>query len=96
MPPIWFYDLMYRWRAPWEMGARAELIALVQAGRATPERLAPGRAVDLGCGAGGNAVFLAQAGFDVVGVDFSSVALRSDAHRSPPMCPSGSTSSAAI
>jgi SAM-dependent methyltransferase len=76
MPPIWFYDLMYRWRAPWEMGARAELIALVQAGRVTPERLAPGRAVDLGCGAGANAVFLAQAGFDVVGVDFSSVALR--------------------
>jgi SAM-dependent methyltransferase len=76
MPPIWFYDLMYRWRAPWEMGARAELIALVQAGRVTPERLAPGRAVDLGCGAGANAVFLAQAGFVVVGVDFSSVALR--------------------
>ena len=76
MPPIWFYDLMYRWRAPWEMGARAELMALVQAGRVTPERLAPGRAVDLGCGAGANAVFLALAGFDVVGVDFSSVALR--------------------
>ena len=76
MPPIWFYDLMYRWRAPWEMGARAELVALVESGRITPKRLAPGRAVDLGCGAGANAVFLAQAGFDVVGVDFSSVALR--------------------
>lgn len=76
MPPIWFYDLMYRWRAPWEMGARAELVALVETGRVTPERLAPGHAVDLGCGAGANAVFLAQAGFDVVGVDFSSVALR--------------------
>ena len=76
MPPIWFYDLMYRWRAPWEMGARAELVALVESGRVTPERLAPGRAVDLGCGAGANAVFLARAGFDVVGVDFSPVALR--------------------
>lgn len=76
MPPIWFYDLMYRWRAPWEMGARSELVALVETGRVTPERLAPGRAVDLGCGAGANAVFLAQAGFDVVGIDLSQVALR--------------------
>ena len=75
MPPIWFYDLMYRWRAPWEMGARSELVTLVGSGRLTPERLAPGRAVDLGCGAGANAVFLAQAGFDVVGIDFSPVAL---------------------
>ena len=31
---------------------------------------------DLGCGAGATAVFLAQAGFDVVGIDFSPVALR--------------------
>jgi SAM-dependent methyltransferase len=76
MPPIWFYDLMYRWHAPWEMGARSELVALVGSGRLTPERLAPGRAVDLGCGAGANAVFLAQAGFNVVGIDFSAVALR--------------------
>ena len=76
MPPSWFYDLMYRRRAPWEMGPRSELVELVRSGRLTPERLAPGRAVDLGCGAGANAIFLAQAGFDVVGVDFSSVALR--------------------
>ena len=76
MPPVWFYDLLYRWRAPWEMGPRAELVRLVEGGVITPERLAPGRAVDLGCGAGANAVFLAQAGFDVVGVDFSTVALR--------------------
>jgi SAM-dependent methyltransferase len=76
MPPVWFYDLMYRWRAPWEVSARSELVALVGSGRVTPERLAPGRAVDLGCGAGANAVFLAQTGFDVVGIDFSPVALR--------------------
>jgi SAM-dependent methyltransferase len=76
MPPVWFYDLMYRWRAPWEMGPRLELVALVESGRVTPELLAPGRAVDLGCGAGANAVFLARAGFDVVGIDFSPVALR--------------------
>ncbi len=76
MPPVWFYDLMYRWRAPWEIGARSELVELVRSGRLTPERLAPGRAIDLGCGAGANAIFLAQSGFEVVGVDFSPVALK--------------------
>jgi cyclopropane fatty-acyl-phospholipid synthase-like methyltransferase len=38
-------------------------------------RLAPGRAVDLGCGTGANAVFLAQHGFDVTGIDFALAAL---------------------
>ncbi len=70
------YDLMYRWGAPWEGGPRSELVELVETGRLTPGRLAPGRAVDLGCGSGANAIFLAEHGFDVVGVDFSPVALR--------------------
>lgn len=50
---------------------------------ATPNRflvaevagLAPGRALDLACGEGRNAVWLAQRGWDVVGVDFADVAL---------------------
>ena len=37
--------------------------------------LAPGRALDLACGEGRNAVWLARRGWDVIGVDFSSVAL---------------------
>lgn len=69
----WAYNLMYRRGAPWEIGARDELVALVHSGRLSPEELP--RAVDLGCGTGANAVFLAQHGFDVVGVDFSRVAL---------------------
>lgn len=69
------YDLMYRWGAPWEGGPRSELVDLVEGGELTPERLPPGRAVDLGCGSGANAVYLAQHGFEVVGVDFSAVAL---------------------
>jgi len=37
--------------------------------------LAPGRALDLACGEGRNAVWLAQQGWQVTGVDFSAVAL---------------------
>src|SRR5690349_6278647 len=37
--------------------------------------LPPGRALDLACGEGRNAIWLAEQGFDVTGVDFSDVAL---------------------
>ena len=37
--------------------------------------LAPGRALDLACGEGRNAVWLAERGWQVTGVDFSDVAL---------------------
>jgi SAM-dependent methyltransferase len=69
------YDWMYRRGAPWEGGPRQELVDLVQGGRLSPSSLPPGRAVDLGCGSGANAIFLAEQGFETVGVDFSPVAL---------------------
>jgi SAM-dependent methyltransferase len=74
------YDLMYRFGAPWEGADRPELRALVADGRCAPETLrrpaaAAARAIDLGCGSGGVSIELAQAGFEVVGVDFSPVAL---------------------
>jgi SAM-dependent methyltransferase len=66
-----FYELGYRhFRMPWEVGPRRELVELVGNGR-----IAPGRAIDLGCGSGANAIFLAQHGFDVTGVDFASEAI---------------------
>ena len=37
--------------------------------------LKPGRALDLGCGSGGNAIWLAQRGWQVTAVDFSDVAI---------------------
>lgn len=39
------------------------------------EQMAPGRAIDLACGEGRNAVWLARLGWEVTGVDFSAVAL---------------------
>lgn len=68
------YDLMYRFGAPWDGGARDDLVDLVTSGRLTADALP--RAIDLGCGTGGNVRFLAEQGFDTVGVDFSPLALR--------------------
>ncbi len=72
MPGAWFYDLIYRFGAPWELGVRTELRTMVEDGRLQPE---PGdRAIDLGCGTGANTVFLAETGWITTGVDFSPVA----------------------
>jgi SAM-dependent methyltransferase len=40
------------------------------------ERLAPGRAIDLACGEGRNAIWLAERGWQAVGADFSEVGLQ--------------------
>lgn len=37
--------------------------------------LAPGRALDVGCGEGRNSIWLAERGWEVTGIDFSQVAL---------------------
>ncbi|WP_296605288.1 cyclopropane-fatty-acyl-phospholipid synthase family protein [Nocardioides sp.] len=43
--------------------------------------LTPGRAVDLGCGEGGDAIWLAEQGWQVTGIDFSEAGLaRAAAH----------------
>ena len=72
------YDAMYRWGAPWDNGARAELVMLLESGRLT-SAVGP-RAIDIGCGTGADCRLLAEHGFDVVGVDFSEVAI-SEARR---------------
>ena len=43
---------------------------------AETETLAPGRAIDLACGEGRNAIWLAERGWQAIGVDFSEVGLQ--------------------
>jgi SAM-dependent methyltransferase len=79
MPGSWFYDLIYRFGAPWELGVRTQLRVLVEDGRLSAR---PGdTAVDLGCGTGAMTVYLAQHGWTTTGIDFSPVATRKAAER---------------
>jgi cyclopropane fatty-acyl-phospholipid synthase-like methyltransferase len=52
---------------PWDSGVSPpELVSVVEG----PNHLAPGRALDLGCGTGTNVIYLARHGWDATGVDF--------------------------
>jgi len=66
-----FYEFTYRYfRPPWDVGEREELMSLVENGC-----IKPGCAIDLGNGAGANAIPLAQRGFEMTGVDFAEAAI---------------------
>ena len=57
---------------PWNMEIPPEpLVELVDSGK-----VRPCRAIDMGCGAGNYAVYLAERGFEVTGVDFSQTAIK--------------------
>ncbi len=65
-----------RWNRRWA-GERANAATTPSAFLiAETEALPPGRALDVACGAGRNAVWLARRGWRVTAVDFSDVALR--------------------
>jgi len=56
---------------PWELGKpRKVLVELVESGR-----VAPGKTLDLCCGAGTNPVYLAKKGFNVTALDVSDMAV---------------------
>jgi methyl halide transferase len=55
----------------WESGRPSSELARIIA----EEKIAPCRAIDLGCGTGINSVWLAQHGFDVTGVDLTALAI---------------------
>lgn len=63
---------------PWDRGlVPPELTELVEG----PDVLPRGRALDLGCGTGTQAVYLARSGWQVVGIDFTARALVTARHR---------------
>ena len=70
-----FYERAYRaGKTRWDTGIPPpELVEVIEGSNA----LEPGRALDLGCGTGTNAMYLAQRGWTAVGVDFSSHAIES-------------------
>ncbi len=56
---------------PWDTGAPDPLLVAMVESRA----VSPSRTLEVGCGTGTNAIFLAERGFDVLGVDVSPLAL---------------------
>jgi SAM-dependent methyltransferase len=69
---IW-WNLSYVFGRPrWDTGITPpELVELVESGQ-----VPPGRALDIGCGTGTNAIYLAEHGFRAVGTDIAWLAIR--------------------
>ena len=66
------WDLHYQsGNPPWETGQPSAEMARV----VVEEKIQPCRVIELGCGSGINAVWLAQQGFEVTGVDFNRLAI---------------------
>lgn len=60
------FDEMYEGAPPWEIGRPQPFVELLESRGAIGPRV-----LDVGCGTGENAVFLASRGHEVLGVDFS-------------------------
>ncbi|WP_349903787.1 class I SAM-dependent methyltransferase [Parafrigoribacterium humi] len=69
-----FWEEFYGESGPWTGNPNAALVTEL---RERP--LVPGTALDLACGTGGDAIWLANAGWRVTGVDISSAALKTAA-----------------
>jgi cyclopropane fatty-acyl-phospholipid synthase-like methyltransferase len=66
-----FFDSAYRGTPPWELGRpQKEFTELVRHSEIT------GSVLDIGCGSGDNALFFAQEGFEVWGIDSSPLAIQ--------------------
>lgn len=69
--PSWDESYASGQALPWDTGTPDSLLVEMIESRA----IAPGRALEIGCGTGTNAIYLVQHGFDVLGVDISEVAV---------------------
>ena len=66
-----FWNNAYRTTPPWEIGRpQPVFVELVKNGE-----LEAGRVLDVGCGTGENAIFLAESGYSVTGVDAAPIAV---------------------
>ncbi len=67
-----FWDDAYRATPPWDIGRpQPALVEVAEKGE-----MMPGRVLDVGCGTGENALFLARSGFTVFGIDMARDAIR--------------------
>src|SRR4051812_46279454 len=78
MSDITRWDERYeKGETPWDTGRPSSELLRVLA----EESVTPDRAVELGCGTGANAVWLAQQGFDVTALDLSPLAVEQGRQR---------------
>lgn len=69
--PADLFDSAYVGTPPWDIGRpQPEVVRLAEAG------MIEGRVLDVGCGTGENALFLAERGLEVVGIDGAPRAIR--------------------
>ena len=69
--PLYRFVKFFRVPISWVFGSKPDLERLVESGR-----IKQGRTIDLGCGTGLEAIYLAKNGFNVTGVDFSPTAIK--------------------
>jgi ubiquinone/menaquinone biosynthesis C-methylase UbiE len=78
--PRAFYDSAYRGIAPWDVGKAQPALAVL-----FRDHPPTGPVLDVGCGSGDLTIHLAQAGLEVVGIDFSERAIERAREKAGPL-----------